>query len=265
MNIIDLTGDYKPLYFVCLEDWSEDMKESGCYKETWYNAMKDKGLRVKLALDDAGKAVGMIEYFPIEYSIADGRDLYYINCIWVHGHKQGIGDQRKQGYGKALLEAAEEDAETLGAKGMAAHGVTLPVWIPASFFKKQGYKAVDKNGIMRLLFKPFAPDAQRAGTDQAKEEAGQKLKSRQGNRNLSSDRMLSPRAIPYGERAKRAAAEFGDKVVFNTVNTFDRETYLAWGAHNELYIEDQCASSGPPLSYEGIRKLIEKRVRKLKV
>ena len=263
MNIIDLTGDYKPLYFVCLEDWSEDMKESGCHKETWYNAMKDKGLRVKLALDDAGKAVGMIEYFPIEYSIADGRDLYYINCIWVHGHKQGIGDQRKQGYGKALLEAAEEDAKTLGAKGMAAHGVTLPVWIPASFFKKQGYNAVDKNGIMRLLFKPFAPDAQPPVLIKQKKKPDKNLNPGK----VTVTYLLTgccPSCNTVCERAKRAAAEFGDKVVFDIVNTFDRETYLSWGAHNELYIEDQCASSGPPLSYEGIRKLIEKRVRKLK-
>ncbi len=49
MKVIDLTEDYKQLYFVCLEDWSEEIKEAGSHKEVWYSKMKDKGLRVKLA------------------------------------------------------------------------------------------------------------------------------------------------------------------------------------------------------------------------
>ncbi|MBN1776927.1 MAG: GNAT family N-acetyltransferase [Clostridiales bacterium] len=263
MKIIDLTKEFEALYFVCLEDWSEEMKEAGNHKETWYNGMKDKGLRVKLALDDQGKAVGMIEYFPIEYSIADGHDLYYINCIWVHGHKQGVGDQRKQGYGKALLTAAEEDARALGAKGIAAHGITLPVWIPASFYKKKGYQLADKNSIMQLLFKPFTADAQppvfvkQVKTPQKNENPGK----------VTLTYFLNgccPACNAVCERAKRAAAEFGDKAVFQTVNVLDRETYLAWGAHNELYIEDQRASNGPPLSYQEIKKLVAKHVKKLK-
>jgi GNAT superfamily N-acetyltransferase len=262
MKIIDLTKEYEPLYFVCLEDWSEDMKESGCHKETWYNGMKDKGLRVKLALDDDNQAVGMIEYFPVEYSIAQGRGLYYINCIWVHGHKQGVGDQRKRGYGQALLKAAEEDAKTTGAKGMAAHGVSLPVWIPTSFYKKMGYKTVDKNSILRLMFKPFTPDAEPP-------RLVRQVKKPEKNAHPGKVTVTyfltgcCPGCNIVYERAERAAAEFGDRVVFQTVNTFDQETYLAWGMQNELYIEDRKATNGPPLSYEKIRKLIEKRVRKL--
>ncbi|MCL5020560.1 MAG: hypothetical protein M1339_02620 [Bacteroidetes bacterium] len=52
MKIIDLDEEYLPLYLVCLEDWSNDMKEAGKHKEIWYSRMKDRGLRVKLALDD---------------------------------------------------------------------------------------------------------------------------------------------------------------------------------------------------------------------
>ena len=52
MQIIDLNEEYRNLFFICLEDWSEEMKEAGNHKEIWYNKMKDKGLIVKLALDD---------------------------------------------------------------------------------------------------------------------------------------------------------------------------------------------------------------------
>ncbi len=123
MKVIDLTKDYKQLYFVCLEDWSEEIKEAGGHKEAWYNKMKDEGLRVKLAVDDNGEVGGMIQYIPIEHSFVEGRDLYLINCIWVHGYKKGRGNFQKKGMGKALLHAAETDVEAKGAKGMVAWGI----------------------------------------------------------------------------------------------------------------------------------------------
>ncbi|MEK6656672.1 MAG: hypothetical protein AABY58_04450 [Nitrospirota bacterium] len=53
MKTIDLNDNLKPLYFVCLEDWSEEIKEAENHKEVWYNKVKDKGLRVKFALASA--------------------------------------------------------------------------------------------------------------------------------------------------------------------------------------------------------------------
>ena len=100
IHISDLTPGHIESYFVCLEDWSDDLKESGNRKKIWYNSMKDRGLRVKLALDDQGVPGGMIQYVPIDYSVAEGNDLYFINCIWVHGYKQGRGDFRKLAYGQ---------------------------------------------------------------------------------------------------------------------------------------------------------------------
>jgi GNAT superfamily N-acetyltransferase len=159
MIIEDLTPEHEKLYCMCLEDWSEDMKDAGCHKEKWYCAMRDKGLRVKLARDDNGVIGGMIQYIPIEHSFVEGKDLYFINCVWVHGHKQGRGNFQKKGFGKALLAAAEEDAKSLGAKGIVAWGLMLPFFMRASWFKRQGYKAVDRQGIQVLLWKPIAKDA----------------------------------------------------------------------------------------------------------
>lgn len=122
MKVIDLAEEYKELYFVCLEDWSEEMKEAGSHKEDWCNKMKDKGLRVKLATDDYEMVGGMIQYMPIEHAFAEGKDLYFIHCIWVHGYKKGRGNFRKKGMGKALLKAAEDDAKERGSKGIVAWG-----------------------------------------------------------------------------------------------------------------------------------------------
>jgi N-acetylglutamate synthase-like GNAT family acetyltransferase len=87
-----------------------------------------------------------IAFLCFEHSFVDGKDLYFIPCIWVHGYKQGRGSFQRRGMGKALLKAAEEDIKNRGARGIAAWGVSLPFWMKASWFKKQGYKKVDKKG-----------------------------------------------------------------------------------------------------------------------
>src|SRR5512136_3000025 len=159
MRIVSLSPEHEKLYCVCLEDWSEEVKEAGDHKERWLNRMKERGLRVKLALDDRGEVGGMIQYLPIEESVAEGQGLYFILCIWVHGHKQGRGNFQKKGMGTALLEAAEKDARELGAKGIAAWGMALAVFMRAAWFRKHGFKKADALGLQILLWKPFTADA----------------------------------------------------------------------------------------------------------
>jgi len=262
MKISDLSDEYEKLYFVCLEDWSEEMKEAGDHKEIWYSKMKDKGLRVKLALDDIGEVGGMIQYIPVEYSFAEGKDLYFINCIWVHGHKHGRGNFQKKGMGKALLQAAENDVETMGAKGIVAWGVPLPFWMKASWFKKQGYTKVDKQGFLGevLLWKPFTNDAIPPIWIK------QKKKPELIPGKVTVTAFLNgwcPAQSLVIERAKRAAAEIGDKVVFQQIDTFDRDNFLEWGITDALFIDDKQVRTGPPPSYEKIKNAIAKKARKL--
>jgi len=262
MKIIDLVDEYKQLYFVCLEDWTEEMKEAGDHKEVWYNKMKNKGLRVKLALDDRGEVGGMIQYIPIEYSFVEGKELYFVNCIWVHGYKQGRGNFQKRGLGKALLQAAENDVKAMGVKGIAAWGIPLPFWMKASWFKKQGYTKVDKQGFLGnvLLWKPFISDVM------PPKWIKQKKKPETIPGKVAITAFLNgwcPAQNLVFERAKRAASEFGDKVMFRKIDTFDRETFLEWGIADALFIDNKQVRTGPPPSYEKIKKMIAKRVRKL--
>lgn len=262
MKIIDLNDNLKPLYFVCLEDWSEEVKEAGNHKEVWYNKFKDKGLRVKLALDENGEVEGMIQYIPVEQSFVDGNELYFIYCIWVHGHKKGRGNFQKKGMGKALLQAAEADAKDRGAKGMAAWGIPLPFWMKASWFRKQGYTSVDKQGILGpvLLWKPFTEDAIPPRWIKEKKEP----ETISGKVTVTA--FLNgwcPAMNMVFERAKRAASEFGDKVVFQKIDTSDRNVFLDWGISDAMFIDNRQMKTGPPPSYEKIKKAIAKRVKKL--
>ncbi len=260
MQIVDLTDDRKELYFFCLEDWSDEMKEAGDHKRVWYEKMKDQGLGVKLALDDTGEVGGMIQYAPIEHTFVEGQDLHLIYCIWVHGYKKGRGNFQKRGMGKALLKAAESDAKEKGAKGMVAWGISLPFWMRASWFKKQGYTKVDKQGIQVLLWKPFANDAIPPKWIKKKK----KPETTPGKVTVTSfvNGWCQAQNIVY-ERAKRAAAEFGDKVVFQEIDTFDRPTLLEWGTSDALFIDNKEVRTGPPPSYKKIKKLIARKVSKL--
>jgi GNAT superfamily N-acetyltransferase len=262
IEIIDLNEENKELYFVCLEDWSEEFKEAGNHKECWYNRMKGKNLGVKLAKDKNGEIGGMIQYIPIEHSFVDGNDLYFVQCIWVHGYKHGRGNFQRRGMGKALLKAAEEDVRNRGARGIAAWGLSLPIWMKASWFKRQGYKKVDKKGIRVLLWKPFTNDA-----------VPPKWVKQQKNPVPIPGKVLvtaflngwcQAMNIVY-ERAKRAAAELSDKVVFQVIDTSDREVFKEWGISDAVFIDDKELRSGPPPSYEKVKKRIAKKVKKLKI
>lgn len=111
MKIIDLSPEFENLYFCCLEDWSDEMAEAGDHKACWYQKMKDKGLRVKLAQADNGNIGGMIQYLPSEYSFIESTDLYVVLCIWVHGHKKGRGNFSKTGNGKSLIKGSRGGCE----------------------------------------------------------------------------------------------------------------------------------------------------------
>ena len=260
MKIIDMTEEHKNSYFLCLEDWSDEIREAGSHKEVWYDKMLDNGLRVKLALDDQGQVGGMIQYLPVEHSFAEGEGLYFINCIWVHGHKKGRGNFQKRGMGKALLKAAEGDAVERGAKGMTAWGISGPFWMKASWFRKQGYLKVDKQGMQVLLWKPFTEDA--IAPKWIKEK--KKPNKTPGRVKVTAFKNgWCPAQNMVFERAKRAATEFGEEVAFQEIDTFDREVFLEWGIADALFIDDKQVRTGPPPSYKKIKKLIGKRVRKL--
>lgn len=257
MKIVDLTPDLESLYFCCLEDWSEEIREAGDHKKNWYAARQGRGLRVKLALDDLGRPGGMIQYLPIEQSFMEGAGLYAILCIWVHGHKQGRGDFRKRGLGTALLKAAEEDARALGARGMAAWGLAVPAFMRASWFRKHGYRKADKDGIRVLLWKPFAADAVPPAW------VRRRRKPETGPGPVTVTAFLNgwcPAMNMTFERARRACAELGDGAVFKAIDTSDPAAFRDWGISDALFIGPKELRTGPPPSYRRIRRKIAARM-----
>jgi len=261
MEIVELDDEHKDVFCLCLEDWSDEAREAGSRRCEWVDRFRERGLRAKLALDDVGDVGGMIQYLPIEHSFADGEGLYVIHCVWVHGHKQGRGNFQKRGMGRALLAAAEEDARALGARGMAAWGVWLPFWMKASWFKKRGYRKADRTGLRVLLWKPFAANA-RAPRWFPESRKRPELVPGKVTVTAFVNGWCMAQNLVY-ERAKRAAAQLGDRVVFREVDTSERSMIARWGICDAVLVDNKPVQKGPPPSYEQIVKLIECRARKL--
>ena len=259
MTIVDLSPEHKALFACCLEDWSDQAREAGDRRASWVEQMLARGLRAKLAVDEDGVVGGMIQYLPIEHSTVEGSGLYFIACIWIHGHKQGRGNFQGRGMGTALLEAAETDVRALGGKGMAAWGLWLPIWMRASWYKRHGYRKADRQGIAVLVWKPFTDDARPPEWY----PAGRRLPDPvPGRVNLTAFVSGWCMALNLGvARARRAAKDLGNGVVFREIDTSAPGAIAACGFSDALFVDGRQIRTGPPPSYEKIRAIVAKRLR----
>jgi GNAT superfamily N-acetyltransferase len=258
MQIVDLQPSQLALYLVCLKDWDDEWcRDTGPRKQQWYDAFKEKGLRVKLAIDDDGEVAAMIEYLPIEHSRVDGEGLYFIHCIWVHGYMGGLGNRQGRGIGPRLLEVAEEDARARGAKGMVAWGLIRPAWMNAPWFESQGYTRVDEEDVYALVWKPFTEDA-------VPPKWFKQQKVPRPSPGVVTVTSFVPGWCSSGnltyELARRAAAELGDRVVFQEHDTSDKAVVREWGISDALFIDGDRIRVGEGLTLEEIRALIRVRL-----
>lgn len=251
----DLNSSNRDIFCICLEDWSDEMKEVAFHKKKWCSYMEDKGLGAKLARSPEGKYLGMVQYLPAEYSSIEGEGFYFIQCVWIPKGKEMQGNYRKKGIGKALLKAAEEDIRSRGAKGIAAWGVSIPVWMKASWYRKQGYIRAQKEGIMELLWKPLAEEAQAPHFRKAriKPESGRS----EGKVLVQSfSNGLCPAMNLSVERARRAAEKAGEGVEFSVQSTHTPQVLKEGGIVDALYINGKEMPLGPPPSEKKIYKAI---------
>lgn len=261
-RIVDLPPESEEAYFLCLEDWPGSLtREAGDAKARWYERMRDRGLRVKLALDDAGRIGGMIQYLPIERSPALGRDLHFVLCIWVLPRSPAGPSARRRGMGSALLEAAEADAQALGARGMAAWGLALPVWMKASWYRRHGYRRADRQGISVLVWKPFATGAEPPHWPPPTGKVPAPVPGKVVVGGCRSG--WCPGQNLAFERARRAAAPFGDRVELRVEDSTDRAAMLEWGRTDALFVGGRLVRTGPPPSEARLTRLIRRSVGRL--
>lgn len=257
--VIDLDEQHLDSYCSCLEEYDARMVEGGQHKKAWITQMTPRGLRCKLAVEEDGTPIGMVETIPIEESFALGEKLAFVNCIWVHGHKGGVGNRQKRGAGLALLAAAEQDARDRGMDGIAAWGLALPLWMKASWFKRHGYLPADRAGIMSLVWKPFHDRAQKPAWMRGKlvpeTNPGQATVSIYLNGQCP---LMNFKAA----QVKRIAGEFGESVAIREISTSDKPAMLEHRTKDSLFIGKRELRPGPPVPDEKLRRMIRKAVKR---
>ncbi len=253
VTVIDLEPAYEETYLCCLKDWARD-PEVMAHRARWCRQMATKGLRVKLALDNAGLATGMIQMVPAEQSQIEGEQLAFVQCIWVHGYEEGIGNRQGQGYGRALLIAAEASARGAGQQGIAAWGMDFPHWLPVSWYEHYGYVRADQDGPAVLVWKPFTAEAR----------PPRWIRQRKAPTLIAGKVVVSvfvngwcPAGPENARIARAAVSTLGDDVLLREIDTSDRATFLAWGIDQGIWIDDApFRPNGPPFDAETLRHAI---------
>lgn len=231
------------------EEW-----DAVCEKRIgWFGRMyEEKGLRIKVALV-GGKHAGFIYLYPIETSPwgPKGKDLAVITCLVSHSKF------KNQGIGKALMQAAEEDARAQGKNGICVTGYYWEdMWfMPAEFFEHLGYTEVQRKDNAALFFKKFTDDAQPPRFFESK----YKFKPVEGKVVVDlfhTDSCLT--TCTEAERVRKVCEEFGEKVVLNQYNADDPGTLGKYQVYRAIYINGKEIGWGYEAPWEGIREAIRK-------
>lgn len=121
----------------------------------WLRKRHAIGERVKVALED-NRPIGFLYLTPIEICPFGllGEDLLAIPCLFVNWQA------RKKGAGKALLQAAVDEARASGRKGLATVGHYGGSWfMPAPFFERHGFRVAARQGGQAILWQVFDESA----------------------------------------------------------------------------------------------------------
>ena len=119
-------------------------------KKAWLLEQFEQGL-IFTKMDVRGKC--FIEYLPIEnaWIALNGKNMMYINCLWVAGKYQGLG------YAKALLESCKEECVKQNKDGIVilSNMKKSAYVMDYKFLVKHGFKSVDTWGDYELMYYAF--------------------------------------------------------------------------------------------------------------
>lgn len=119
-------------------------------KVGWLDQRFDEGLRFLLFRNERGKPLAFLEYTPGEFAwrpvAAEG--WLFVHCLWVYNAGQKVG-----GLGRRLIEACLEEAEKLGALGVAAMVSDGPWMAGKDVFLKLGFEVVGEADRFELVAK----------------------------------------------------------------------------------------------------------------
>jgi len=267
-----LVRDMKPAdeYYVstCTHvNESDEADACGRRRAAWLETMHDKGVRAKVALCD-DQRVGFLYVMPIEVSPWGplGKDLMVIPCLYVQ--EKGTG----RGVGRALVDAAEEEARRQQRKGLVTTAYYHDFWfMPASFFERTGFSKVRSRrvpaegpnaflGEEAILWRTFDPLAEPPEFLEAKYAFGPvpgKVVI-----DLFWNTFCQTSDIE-AQRVREVVAEFGDLVVLREYAAHERAVLLRYQIPRAILVNGREIGWGYESPKEGIREAISAALRDL--
>ncbi|MCK4420695.1 GNAT family N-acetyltransferase [candidate division WOR-3 bacterium] len=230
-------------------------------KADWLKKMIPEGLSAKIAYS-GDKAVGFIEYMPIELSnFHKGKDLYIINCMTAPHTPPWGGPHRERipGCGSALLTAMIEDVKN------KCKGIITPFGFAYTddmrgFFSKFGFEEFENEGLKMLIkrFEPVEPPSP------IRYEQRYQFRQIPGKAVVDIFWSSMCPAAPYTLLNLRdVCKEFEEEVVFNEFCVDDREALNKYGIEAGAYVNGKYPwSTYGPLSKEEIREVLKKFSKK---
>jgi len=241
----------------------------------WIKKMRSKGLEILVALEKprqeiihykwVGKMLhsdlsihgqvpmGLLEYIPIKHALEPlkGNNSLFINCIWI------LPPFWLNKVGSALLKSFIDKAQQYGGASVIAYDgdrwfSTSIKYMPISFFKKFGFKEVDRDGSRVLLFLDL-------GSSNAPKFIYPKIKSFHKAKELILDIFYNSQC-PWSKyminTIKKEVEKFSD-IKINLINTNNSKIIKDLGISRGIYL------NGKPIikrmaSWEEIKTEIEK-------
>jgi len=148
INIIDVTTDnVHEAGIYCIKD----KKSPGYHKKVeWFRNKINKGLKIKIVIDNSGKQLGFIEWIPSELAWRPVKAVNYlfIQCIGVFVKKA-----RNQNIGTALLNECEHEAVQANKSGICVMTSDGPWIANRTLFEKNGFMIANKLDRFELMYK----------------------------------------------------------------------------------------------------------------
>lgn len=251
-EIVDLNENNFYHYLRCLKTWDKCFYSER--KLNWYRVKKNKGLRVKLAVNRKNSIMGMIQYLPGEESFIRGDNIYLIQCIWVNGYDKGIGNVQNLGVGKNLVKEAEIDIFNKNSDDLAAWGMTFEEWMPVSWFKSLGYSEVERKGEKVLVWKKF--NEKSAGPRFLTPLKKPKKTEGKVTATVFNDGWCQDLNIE-ADMVKTIVDDYGINVSYTEIDTSDKKVMHEWGIDNGIFIDDMRLLSGPSFTEKAVREHLE--------
>ena len=150
MNIIEVTAEnVSEAGIYCIKD-----KKAAGYKAKldWFCTKINQGLKINIALDNAGKQIGFIEYLPSEqaWRPVKAANFYFIQCIALF-----VKEAKQKGVASYLLRQCEMDARQNGKSGICAMS-SDGVWMAnKAIYEKKDFIIADRLDRFELMVKSF--------------------------------------------------------------------------------------------------------------